>query len=254
MDSGGGASRGGRSGRSLVGEVFGRLTVVADAGVRDKSGAIKWLCLCSCGNTTHAVGASLKRGDYRSCGCWTKDRMRNAPPAKKHGGVGSGAYKSWATMKRRCLDTGFKDYPQYGGRGITVCERWLQSFANFLADMGERPAGRTLDRKNSNGDYEPDNCRWATRLTQAGNTGRNHLLTYCGATHTLADWARITGIPYSRLRARINVLHWPVWQALEKEKENGKNCEDRENRSTRVRIRPGMSSPSCIRIKRIRKP
>ena len=96
---------GGRSGRGMIGQVFDRLTVVGDSGLRDNSGAIKWECLCSCGNTTYARGISLKRGEYRSCGCWTKDRMESDPPAKTHGGSSSVAYRTWAAMLKRCRDT-----------------------------------------------------------------------------------------------------------------------------------------------------
>lgn len=210
--------RGGRSSGGMIGQVFDRLTVVGDSGLRDNSGAIKWECLCVCGNTTYARGVSLKRGEYRSCGCWTKDRMKNTPPAETHGFSSSPTYKSWATMKRRCTDTGFKDYPHYGGRGIKVCDRWLQSFANFLEDMGERPEGMTLDRRRSTLGYSPRNCRWATRLTQGGNTSRVHTLEYRGERHSLAGWSRITGIAYTKLRARINILNWSIGRALEMEK------------------------------------
>lgn len=253
MGTGAGYRRGGRLGGGLIGQVFGRLTVVEDVGLRDKAGAIKWKCLCSCGNVTYAVGAALKRGDYRSCGCWTKDRMQQTPPAKVHGGTGTPTYASWAVMKRRCMDRGFKDYPLYGGRGITVCERWLQSFANFLDDMGERPKGLTLDRIDSNGPYSPENCRWATRIVQGNNTRRNHLLTYGGATHSLSEWAKLTGISYTKLRARINTLGWSVGKALEKENQNGKSYEDRKHPDPGVRVRSGVPRPSCVRIKRVRK-
>lgn len=210
------ANRRGRSGRSKpvkVGDVFERLCVVCDSGERDTSGAILWLCRCQCGNAIKVRGASLKRGEYRSCGCWTKDRMRSSPPAKTHGGSNTLAYRSWAAMKRRCLDPSFKDYHQYGGRGIKIHEGWMD-FATFLRDMGERPEGYTLDRKDYTGDYEPANCRWANRLEQGNNTSRNHMLTYKGKTQTMAQWARELDIPYSRLRARLNILKWSTDKAL----------------------------------------
>lgn len=210
--------RRGRPSGDLIGRVFDRLTVVRDSGLRNSSGAIKWECVCSCGNTVYVVGVSLKRGDCRSCGCWTKDRMKSNPPAKTHGASSSPTYRSWATMKRRCLDPKFKDYPLYGGKGITVCERWLQSFANFFEDMGERPEGMTLDRRRNTLGYSKRNCRWATRLTQGGNTSRIHTLEYLGEKHSLAEWSRITGIAYTKLRARINTLNWSIGRALEMEK------------------------------------
>jgi hypothetical protein len=216
MGSGRGANSGGRSGRSLIGQRFHRLVVVRDSGLRTSSGSIRWECLCDCGNTRYIVGAVLARGDYKSCGCWTKDRMRESPPAKRHGMSSSPTYKTWAVMRRRCFDINFKDYHLYGGRGIRISRRW-DNFEGFLADMGERPDGMTLDRIDSNGHYTPANCRWASRRTQGNNTRRNHTLTYEGVTLTLAEWSRKTGIPYSRLRARINLLGWPVGKALDME-------------------------------------
>lgn len=210
-DSGGGRSS--RSGPVKQGDVFDRLRVVKDSTDRSSSGSILWLCECECGREVKATGAALKRGEYRSCGCWTKDRMKNSPPAKTHGMSNTPTYKSWAAMKRRCTDPSFKDYPQYGGRGIRIHKEWMD-FSTFLRDMGERPTGYTLDRKNSNGDYIPSNCRWASRLTQGNNTCRNRILEYRGKKQTMAQWSRDTGIPYSRLRARLNILKWPIDKAL----------------------------------------
>jgi len=116
-------------------------------------------------------------------------------------------------MRRRCLDKNFKDYPNYGGRGIEVCERW-NSFENFLADMGKRPPGMTLDRIDNDGDYEPGNCRWASHRTQMNNTRKNRFLTYGGKTASLSDWARHVGITPTCLSMRLRVLHWPLAKAL----------------------------------------
>ncbi len=195
------------------GDVFDRLSVICDSGKRSTAGSILWSCVCECGNSVEVTGAPLKRGDYRSCGCWTKDRMRTKPPGRTHGGSGTGAYRSWATMRRRCRDKAFKDYEAYGGSGVVIDESW-QDFASFLRDMGERPDGYTLDRIDSTGDYTPSNCRWASRRVQGNNTSRNHLITYQGKTQTMAQWAREVGMPYSRLRARLNMLKWPIDKAL----------------------------------------
>lgn len=216
MGTGRAATDRGQSSGSIVGARFGRLLVTGDSGMRESSGAIKWICVCDCGEVRYISSGPLRRGDYNSCGCWTKDRMRQTPPAKKHGMSDTPTYKIWRAMKRRCQDPSFKDFVRYGGRGIKVCQTWM-SFENFLRDMGERPSGMTLDRIDVNGPYSPANCRWASRLTQGNNTSRNHLLTYGGETHTLAEWSRITLIPYTKLRARINILKWPVAKALEKE-------------------------------------
>jgi hypothetical protein len=122
-------------------------------------------------------------------------------------------YQTWFTMRRRCYETGFKDFASYGGRGILVCERW-NSFQNFFDDMGARPSGKTLDRKNNNGNYDPTNCRWASHEIQMNNTRRNRYLTYGGETMSLSQWARYVGISPACLSARLRLLHWPLGRAL----------------------------------------
>lgn len=111
-------------------------------------------------------------------------------------------YESWRMMRRRCLNKKDKNFKDYGGRGITICKRW-DSFTNFLADMGERPVGETLERKDNNGNYEPDNCRWATTEEQHYNTRANHLLTYRGETMCTAAWAKKLGINQTSMRLRV---------------------------------------------------
>lgn len=112
-------------------------------------------------------------------------------------------YKSWESMRQRCLNPSAPNYPRYGGRGITICDRW-SSFVNFLADMGERPEGVTLDRINVDGDYGPDNCCWSTPAAQAQNRRDNRLLTLAGVTKCLAEWARDRGVPEYLIRHRID--------------------------------------------------
>lgn len=121
-------------------------------------------------------------------------------------------YTIWKTMVARCTRPHAKDFPRYGGRGITVCERW-RTFANFLADMGERPAGLTLDRKDGTGGYEPANCRWATPKEQARNRRNNVLLTHDGQTATVAEWAERTGLERKTLEYRVRA-GWPAERAL----------------------------------------
>lgn len=124
----------------------------------------------------------------------------------------SPTYHSWANMKRRCMDPKHDRYQQYGGRGITVCESWL-TFDNFLADMGEKPTGFTLERREVNGNYEPDNCEWASREKQANNRTDNRLITHDGVTLNVTQWSKRLGIPHSRL---VNRLHrgWPIEKAF----------------------------------------
>lgn len=123
-------------------------------------------------------------------------------------------YTLWLGMKARCENPNATKYYMYGARGITVCDRW-KKFENFLADMGEPPAvGMQLDRKDNDGPYSPDNCRWATRKEQARNRRDNHFLELNGKRATIAEWAEITGIEYSNIKNRINHLRWPVSRAL----------------------------------------
>jgi hypothetical protein len=145
--------------RDLTGQRFGSLVVMECAGVR---GNAQWLCKCDCGNEAIVNGNRLTGGNTTSCGCYRVNITT------KHGMHRSGTYTSWCKMLTRCTNPNDVAYARYGGRGIAVCERWLR-FENFLADMGERPPGTTIDRKENDGNYEPSNCRWADRATQNRN-------------------------------------------------------------------------------------
>lgn len=141
-----------------------------------------------------------------------------APKAKRWTDLGgksrsSAAYQSWLSMRHRCLNEKHDAYPRYGGRGIKVCERW-DSFENFLADMGERPDGTSIDRVNNDGDYEPGNCRWATTQEQFANRRNTRLITYQGVTQTLAELARSVGVARATLHRRIFRSGLSVEEAL----------------------------------------
>jgi diadenosine tetraphosphatase ApaH/serine/threonine PP2A family protein phosphatase len=123
-------------------------------------------------------------------------------------------YRVWRELKRRCYDSTNISYHNYGARGISVCQRWLDSYPAFLSDMGRCPLGHSLDRIDNNGDYSPTNCRWASRIQQANNTRVNRVLTLHGVSHTLAEWSRLTGIRRSTITQRIDYYGWSIEEAL----------------------------------------
>ncbi len=144
----------------LKGQTFARLRVVGD-GVAEKSKTV-WLCHCDCGNATVVRGSDLISGNTKSCGCLHRQNHTT------HGQHHTAGYQTWADMKRRCFNPEYPEWGYYGGRGITVCVRWLK-FENFLADMGPKPDGLSIDRIDNDGDYEPSNCKWSTPKEQANN-------------------------------------------------------------------------------------
>lgn len=157
-----------------------------------------WLCLCArCGKKRKIISQSLRRGRSTRCGeCWAADRQTHGHSSN---GRPSPTYTSWAAMWQRCTRKPTAvDYGKYTGRGIKICERW-KKFLCFLEDMGERPAGTQLDRKNSNGNYEPDNCKWSTLTQQANNKSNNRHVIFQGQKMTRAEASREIGIPYFKL-------------------------------------------------------
>jgi hypothetical protein len=189
----------------LTGRRFGRLVVTGPAGEG------KWHCVCDCGGQRTAHRSNLGRKTL-SCGCLHRERITRHGRSRTK----DPTLNAWRSMMSRCYTPGSKYFKNYGGRGIVVCERWRgpDGFTHFLADMGERPAGVSLDRINNNGNYEPGNCRWADGLTQHNNKRTNRLLTHRGVTMTVAEWARAVGLGYPTLQHRLQ-LGWSVARALE---------------------------------------
>lgn len=180
----------------MTGQRIGRLTVVQRAPQNDAKGTAMWICVCDCGETRTLRGAVLRSGKTVSCGCYNRDRQTS------HGGSKTRLYQIWINMRRRCTDQREKDYPRYGGRGITICPEWSASFETFrdwaLANGYRNDL--TLERRNNDGPYSPENCKWATLQEQANNRRDNVTVTVNGKTHTLAEWERILGIRYGALR------------------------------------------------------
>lgn len=177
--------------------------------IKEQSGnrpRIKWVCICSCGVIKSIDIYALAYNKTFSCGCYAK-RINT-----KHGCHNNYTYQSWANMLRRCRNKSAPGAENYIGRGIIVCERWLQ-FENFLADMGDRPEGKSLDRINNNGNYEPGNCRWASQKEQMDNTRRNRLLTYNGETKNLTEWARIRNLNVATIYRRLH-KRWDMEKVL----------------------------------------
>lgn len=188
--------------KDMTGLRVGRLVVIEQAGNAKHGGAL-WRCQCDCGREKIVRGADLRNGHTSSCGCLHSEGLTGRN--QKHGGTGSRLHSIWFGMKQRCTDPNAINYPNYGGRGITVCEEWKNDFGAFQAwalANGYRD-DLTLDRKENDGPYSPENCRWATRAEQDANRRKIYRITYGGETHTAKEWADILGIPAERIRNRL---------------------------------------------------
>lgn len=193
----------------MVGKVFGRLTVVE----LDSKGTIKapyFICRCDCGAISSVRRDHLRSGATKSCGCLVKETSREVN--LRHGHCKTKTYSVWAAMLNRCRNENVKEYPRYGGRGVTVCERW-HLFDNFLADMGVQPQGLQLDRTDNNGNYSPENCKWVSRSENCNNRRDNKLIEHNGVIKTLSQTAREIGMPPHVLGKRL-FRGWDIEKAL----------------------------------------
>lgn len=186
--------------KNLLGHAYGEWTVIQYAGIASNSRKAAWLCECKCGTRKVITSNNLKRA--LSCGCGRREKtiLRNTT----HGRARSPEHRAWCAMKKRCYNQNDPRYKDWGGRGVIVCDKWRNSFESFLSDMGSRPSNKhSVDRIDVNGNYEPENCRWATSDIQATNTRRNVKLTIGVDTRCLSEWAREAGVHPATFANRV---------------------------------------------------
>lgn len=180
----------------IIGQKFGRLTVIEECKERDKYKKRIYKCQCDCGNITYVTGCNLRNCNTKSCGC-----LKHKGYTIKHGKSNTRLYKVYTNMKARCYNKNNPNYKDWGGRGITICEDWLNdfiSFYNWSMNNGYEQ-GLQIDRIDNNKGYEPNNCRWVDVKTQTNNTRRNVLITYNGKTQSMAQWADELNLSYNTI-------------------------------------------------------
>lgn len=187
----------------LTGRRFGRL-VAESFSHKDRNKQFVWNVVCDCGTRKQVARRNLM-GKTQSCGCLKRET--NGASFRTHGLSGTKTHRVWKSMVARCHIPSATGFHNYGARGISVCSRWRESFSHFLTDMGECPAGMSIDRSDVNGNYEPGNCRWATRVEQGANK-RNNVTFFVGVQLTMAQAAEKAGISYDAMRARRG-RGWP---------------------------------------------
>lgn len=195
--------------KNISGQRFGLLTAISIVENRNTADRhTLWLCVCDCGSTTIASGRYLRARKIISCGCAKRARFKAL--VTTHGRSQSFEYHSWQSAKERCFNVRNKKYPKYGGRGITMCADWAQSFEQFFAHIGPRPKGTTLDRIDNNRGYEPGNVRWATSTAQVRNRRVTIFVEHQGITLCLPEWAERLGIKYDTLKHKYKEGRWPA--------------------------------------------
>ena len=198
--------------KDLTGMRFGKLVVISrceNIEIKNHASRPAWICQCDCGNIKKVLGDALKVGKTSSCGC-----VRRAATSAKnttHGMSKTPEYNSWMLMIQRCNSAGNKNFKDYGGRGITVCSRWVSSFSNFIADMGVRPTPKhTIDRIDNSLGYYPENCKWSTRREQSQNRRSIRYFSAFGRTMSVNSWGKEIGVAPRTILARIDKLGWPI--------------------------------------------
>ena len=195
-----------------VGTQYGNFTILDSEPIDAGRHRLKYLVKCVCGNTKHVLIDNLRSGKSTNCGCIRQQKSIDV--CRKHGMSDSRVYAVWLQMKARCTLPNHKQYRDYGARGITVCPRWLESFENFMEDMGLPKKGQSLDRIDNDGPYTKDNCRWADRTTQNRNKRNNRYFEFEGRSMLLSEWSEELGINLKTLASRIYLYKWSVEDAF----------------------------------------
>lgn len=197
----------------LTGQHFGRLTVIKRVESSGKHKRGMWLCKCECGKEIIVASDKLRSGHTKSCGCFSHECI--ASRSKTHGMSHTRIFKLWTAMRERCSCQSLISYPNYGGRGIKVCDEWQNSFVAFLdwSIANGYSDELSIDRIDVNGNYCPENCRWVTVKVQANNKRNSRMLTLDGETHTLAEWSELTGVKQATISIRLK-KGWTVERAL----------------------------------------
>lgn len=207
--------KGHRYAPDITGQKFGKLTAIKIYKVKRNGHTTStyWLCECECGNFTSVEASRLRTGYTKSCGCLRNRKNKNgvdSPDSEK-------LYRIWIGMKTRCYNPKAGNYKYYGGKGVSVCDEWKDDFKSFYTWAKENGYKKnlTIDRIDTNKDYEPSNCRWITQKEQTNNTSQNVLIEYMGETHTLSEWVDILGLSYKTVYSRIYSYGWEPKKAFE---------------------------------------
>lgn len=205
--------------KDISGNKFGRLSVIYFTGINQLKKST-WLCKCDCGKEVSALGPELRSGHKKSCGCLRKEVMERGTTFRHGAALSSGdspTYRTWCAAKTRCTNPNTKSHKNYGGRGIKMCDRWMNSFESFLSDMGERPSSQhSIERIKNDVGYEPGNCRWATKVEQNNNTRQCRHISFCGETLNVTQWSKRVGISRTTITQRLN-SGWTIADVLQKQ-------------------------------------